>query len=125
MLLHGDDLDGQGDVAAAVAAQLGVRLLRVRAEDLPSTSAEIDAFAVLWQREAALLGAVLLVECRNPEVPKSVSELAERVGTLIFIAGREPVPLSRENAALSRQQAGAGRTKTTVGTGSRRRRGCV
>ena len=96
LLLHGDDLDGQGDVAAEVAARLGVRLLRVRAEDLPSTSAEIDAFAVLWQREAALLGAVLLVECKNLEVPKSVSELADRVGTMIFIASREPLPLSRE-----------------------------
>ena len=97
LLLHGDDLDGQGDVAAEVAARLGVRLLRVRAEDLPSTSAEIDAFAVLWQREAALLGAVLLVECKNPEIPKSVSELTDRIGTMVFIASREPLPLAREN----------------------------
>jgi hypothetical protein len=106
VVLHGDDFDGQSDVAANIAAQLGLQMLRVRAADLPSTSTEIDAFAVLWQREAALLGAVLLVESRNPDMPNSVIELAERTDTLIFIAGGEALALSRATLRSSVNKPG-------------------
>jgi hypothetical protein len=101
VVLHGDDFDGQSDVAANIAAQLGLQMLRVRAADLPSTSTELDAFAVLWQREAALLGAVLLIESRNPDMLNSVIELAERTDTLIFIAGGEALALSRATLRFS------------------------
>jgi ATPase family associated with various cellular activities (AAA) len=95
VLLIGDDLHGQADVAAQVALQLGLQLHVVRAEDLPQTTPELDAFAVLWEREAALLDSVLLVECREPEVPKPVMRLVDRAGSLIFIASREVLSVSR------------------------------
>jgi hypothetical protein len=89
ILLTGDDLDGQRDVAARVAAGLGVQLQRVRAPDLPAGASEADAFAVLWQREAALLGCVLFLECREREMTKSAAALVERIGSLVIIAGHE------------------------------------
>ena len=48
--------------AARVAAEKGLQIHIVRAEDLPQNPTELDAFAVLRQREAALSGLALLVE---------------------------------------------------------------
>jgi ATPase family associated with various cellular activities (AAA) len=87
--LQGDDEDGQSDVAAEAAAQLGLQLQRLYAEDLPANSAEIDALATLWQREAALLCAALLVQSRDGTVPAAAMNFAERIGALLFLAGRE------------------------------------
>jgi hypothetical protein len=95
VLLSGDDADGQSDVAAFVAAQLRLQLHCVHGEDLPASPAELDAFAVLWQREAALLGATLLVQCRDLAPPAPVTHLVERSGSLLFIAGRELPSLKR------------------------------
>jgi ATPase family associated with various cellular activities (AAA) len=95
VLLSGDDTDGQSDVAAYVATQIGLQLHCVPAEELPVNAAELDAFAILWQREAALLGAVLLVRCRDLAPPKSLTQLVERSGGLLFIAGRELPSLRR------------------------------
>lgn len=89
VLLSGDDVDGQADVAAAVAAQLQVQLHSVQADDLPATSAEADAFGVLWQREAALLGAMLLIHCHDGAPSKAVAHLAERGSNPLFITGRD------------------------------------
>jgi ATPase family associated with various cellular activities (AAA)/Winged helix domain, variant len=101
VLLHGDDEDGQSDVAAAAAAQLGLQLQRVYAEDLPANSAEIDALATLWQREAALLGAALLVHSRDGTVPAAAINFAERIGALLFLAGREAPSLKRASARFT------------------------
>ena len=95
VLLTGDDLQGQGDVAAQVAFQLGLQLQLVSAEDLPPSCSELDAFAVLWQREAALLGCALLVECRDTQVNRSVIRLAEQAASLVFIAAREIPSMNR------------------------------
>jgi hypothetical protein len=95
VLLSGDDGDGQSDVAAYVAAHLRLALHCVHAEDLPASPAELDAFAILWQREAALLSAILLVECRDLAPSNSVAHLAERSGSPLFIAGRELPSLKR------------------------------
>ena len=105
VLLSGDDIDGQSDIAAYVAAQLGLRLRCVHAEDLPSTAAELDAFAVLWQREAALLGAVLLVQCRDAEVPQCGQRTSPSVSAAdVYCRTRFAVAQTRDSA-LRRQKA--------------------
>jgi hypothetical protein len=60
--LAGEDPSGQQEVAAAVAHELGLQLHVLRAADIPAGLHEQDALAVLWQREAALLGGALLIE---------------------------------------------------------------
>lgn len=89
VLLSGDDVDAQADVAAEVAAQLHVQLHRVQADDLPGNPAEADAFAILWQRESALLGAMLLIHCPDGTPAKAVAHLADRGSGPLFIAGRD------------------------------------
>jgi hypothetical protein len=95
ILLHGDDADGQADVAAQAAAESGLQIYLMRAEDLPQSPPELDAFAILWQREAALAGLALLIETGADEISKPVIRLAERLGCLLFIASREPLTLTR------------------------------
>ena len=96
IMLIGDDADGQADVAAQVASAMGLMIFAIRAEDLPQNPSELDALAVLWQREAALSGAALLIESRTPELSKSVVRLAEQQGCLLFIGSDDPLPLSRQ-----------------------------
>jgi AAA+ superfamily predicted ATPase len=124
LYLQGDDRDGQADIAAAAAAQLGLQLYVVHAEDVPAEVHERDAFAVLWQREAALLAAALLVDCRDSANTAAIARLARNVGGLLFIASPEPLeseggslrftvnrPGAREQRQLWQQALGAAAQK--------------
>ena len=93
--LIGDDRDGQADTAAGVAAGLGLQLHILGAEDIPAGVNELDAFAVLWQRESVLLVSALLIECPERVHGAAVVQLAERLGGLLFVAGPEPLELRR------------------------------
>lgn len=96
VLLTGGDLQGQGDVAASVACELGLQLYTLSAALVPDNPAEVEALAVLWQREALLLNAALLVECVDREVPKQVGNLVDQLGGLVFMIGQEPPTLTRD-----------------------------
>jgi len=91
--LLGDDRDGQADVAAGAAAEFGLQLHILRAEDIPADIHERDAFTVLWQRESVLLSSALLIECRDQTNGSAVTWLSERLGGLHFVASREPLDL--------------------------------
>ncbi|MGG7571910.1 ATP-binding protein [Streptomyces sirii] len=60
--LVGADLRTRADIAAAAARRSGLGLYSMAADDIPSDAAERDRLARLWQREAILLPAALLVE---------------------------------------------------------------
>lgn len=76
----GGDLRSRADIAAAAAARSGLGLYEMSAEDIPTDPAQRDLLARLWQREAILLPAALLVE---------VGELDrdQRAATEAFLAG--------------------------------------
>ncbi|MFF2505724.1 ATP-binding protein [Streptomyces sp. NPDC058067] len=78
--LVGGDLRSRADIAAAAAARAGLGIYAMNAEDIPTDPAARDALARLWQREAILLPAALLVE---------VDELDrdQRAATEAFLAG--------------------------------------
>ncbi len=96
VVLSGDDRDGQHDVAAHVARALGRALHTVHSSDLPRTPTELDAFAVLWHREALLLGSALSIEC-NEEPGSPIATLVERLSGLVFVTARE-APRSIESS---------------------------
>lgn len=98
VMLVGDDPSGQADIAAQAAAVLGLALQVMRAEDVPQNPAELDALAVLWQREALLLASTLLIDCGDEAAPKAVARFIDRLGGLVFVASREAV--SSERATL-------------------------
>ncbi|MEU6657795.1 ATP-binding protein [Streptomyces sp. NPDC046821] len=90
--LVGGDLRSRADIAAAAAARAGLGIYAMDAEDIPTDPAARDALARLWQREAILLPAALLVE---------VGELDrdQRAATEAFLAGAAvPVVVSSEDA---------------------------
>jgi len=87
LALVGDDEGGQADVAAAIAARLGLGLCRLRAADVPAAAAEQAAFATLWSREAVLLGCGLVI--RREEGDPAMARLAARLDGLVILAGAD------------------------------------
>jgi hypothetical protein len=78
--LVGGDPRSRADIAAAAAARTGLGLYAVGAEDIPPDPVERDLFARLWQREAILLPAALLVEAGEPD-------REQRAATEAFLTG--------------------------------------
>ncbi|MDN3059211.1 ATP-binding protein [Streptomyces sp. SRF1] len=60
--LVGGDLTTRTDIAAVAARRTGLALYVMAADDVPTDAAERDRLARLWQREAVLLPAALLLE---------------------------------------------------------------
>jgi hypothetical protein len=106
--LLGDDRDGQADIAAGVAAELfGMQLHLLHAEDIPAGVHERNAFAVLWQRESALLPSALLIECRDQANAVAVTWLAENLNGLLFISSHNPLELQRNTLRFTVNKPGA------------------
>lgn len=101
ILLSGDDPQGQRDVAADIARRLGVALHILRAADIPATAHEQAALAILWQREAVLLGSALLIELRDDE-GKNLERFIERLGGLLIVASRASTALDGEAFTIDR-----------------------
>jgi ATPase family associated with various cellular activities (AAA) len=93
--LTGDDAFGQADVAAGVAAALGLGLYVLQARDVPAGNAEIEALATLWQREAMLLGSALLVSGGTQPLPAAAVRFVEQLRGLVFISASQPQALER------------------------------
>lgn len=92
VVLDGDDTDGQLDVAARTAAALGRDLFVLALADLPPGAAEQEALATLWQREAALLPAALLLETDDHAGDAAVvARFLRRLGGPVFITTREGI----------------------------------
>ncbi|MCT9078360.1 ATP-binding protein [Streptomyces fulvoviolaceus] len=99
--LTGGESRSRADLAAAAAARSGLGLYAMSAEDVPSDPAERDRLARLWQREAILLPAALLVE---------VAELDrdQRAATEAFLAAAAvPMVVSSEDPLRSERSYGA------------------
>jgi AAA+ superfamily predicted ATPase len=94
--LWGDDPDGRRDVAALVASRGGMQLYTLAATDLPTAAHELEGLAALWEREAALLDAGLLIECGEEPPGASALRFMDRIGNLVILSVREPVRMHRE-----------------------------
>ncbi|MFF4358127.1 ATP-binding protein [Streptomyces sp. NPDC001604] len=99
--ITGGDLRSRADISAAAAARAGLGLYSMSAEDIPSDPAERDRLARLWQREAILLPAALLVEAGE-------LDRDQRAATESFLAGAAvPVVVSSEDPLRSERSYGA------------------
>jgi hypothetical protein len=90
-------------LAAATCSTLGLGLRVLNADALPAPAQEIEVLARLWQREAALSGCALLVECGegHPEESARATALVgflERCGGALVLGGRERWPTGRRRA---------------------------
>lgn len=96
----GDDPQGQEDAASLAAHRAGLRLFAVSAEDLPPAGPDLDHFAQQWEREALLQPAALLLQCGSAGATPAARHLAERLGGVVFLAGRDAVRLNRPMVRL-------------------------
>jgi hypothetical protein len=89
--LCGPDTADCRAVAAAAAAGLGLRVAALPADLVPAAPAEVDALLRLWEREAVLSGAALLVECDGADRggAPAVGRLLERVNGPVLVSARE------------------------------------
>ena len=96
--LWGNDAHGQRDVAAFVAARAGLTLYLMAAADIPAAAADAEALATLWEREAALLDAALLVEVGDAAAATpGVRRFVEQATGVLLVALREPLELDRDD----------------------------
>jgi hypothetical protein len=104
--LCGQDARARRAVAAAACESLGLSLLAFPSSSIPSDPAELSAFARLCERESALLGASLLVECDesqagDPAVERLVNRLAVATGLALILSARERrAPPARQTVAI-------------------------
>ncbi|MEU1891417.1 ATP-binding protein [Streptomyces pristinaespiralis] len=95
--LVGGDLRSRADIAAAAAGRSGLGLYEMAAADIPAAPAERDRLARLWQREAILLPAALLVEFGDldREQAAAADAFIESAAVPLVVSGQEPRPTAR------------------------------
>jgi hypothetical protein len=105
--LLGTDSQAKRDVAALASAKLGLLVYAISSEDVPLVLGDREKLAWLWEREAFLSGAVLLVDCEELEGRErthAVLSLVEKLHSHVLIAARQPLRLKRR-ASLSLEVA--------------------
>ena len=101
--LWGADRASLVETARAAAALCGMTLFTVRAADLPTDPHERHTVARLWQREAVLIGAALLVEGdSDPRALATFSAFAAEGAFPLFLASEQPVALTPINRHIVR-----------------------
>jgi hypothetical protein len=93
--LDGDDARGQLDVAAAVAARIGAALYVLRGDELPAASGETEQLQVLWEREARLLPALLVLQAGDMAQAPAIARFADALHAPLILAARDPPRLQR------------------------------
>ncbi len=78
-------------VAAAASAALGLTLYVLNAADVPAAASEREAMARLWEREAGLGDALLLIEVDDTDASRSPRAFIESARCPLLVAGRETV----------------------------------
>jgi len=93
VVLCGADPAAQRELAAAVAAELGMRASVLPAAAVPGSPAELDGLLRLWEREAVLGGCALLLDTWDLEGDTAreaaVARLIDDLRSVLFISTRE------------------------------------
>ncbi len=96
--LCGRDQKAKCNVAARGCSLLGLRLHVLRAEDVPQSVAEREAFARLWERESLLLGSALLLDAGDQEMPPAAVALIEALNSVLLVSVPETLNLRNRSA---------------------------
>ncbi|MEW2568940.1 ATP-binding protein [Streptomyces sp. NPDC047070] len=94
----GGDLRSRADIAAAAAARSGLALYAMNAEDIPTAPGDRDLLARLWQREAILLPAALLVEADELDRDQHAATDAFLAGAAVPVVVSSPDPRRSDRA---------------------------
>jgi hypothetical protein len=94
--LIGADPSGQRDLALAACAALHLGLQRAVAAALPTGGQELDALVRLWQRESALTGQALLLDCNDLDEADAgrvaaVRKVVDSLRGPLIVCARQPL----------------------------------
>jgi hypothetical protein len=102
--LLGRDAESKQLIAAAAAHELGLRLYRLAADQLPQQPADLETLARLWQRETLLLPVALYIDARDVDRNDAHANLLKRflarVTGVVFVDGRENWPIPQGSTLL-------------------------
>ncbi|VVB95213.1 Proteasome-activating nucleotidase [uncultured archaeon] len=103
--LCGEDASASRAIAAMTCGLLGMNVSVISASAVPTASGEIDAFIKLWEREAALGGIALLLDCDGtdtlePAREKAVNRLIEGIRSALVITCRDRRPTGRRSMII-------------------------
>jgi hypothetical protein len=102
--LCGNNLASKRSVAAAAFAQLGLALHSISARHIPQSAGDLDTFRRLWEREAILSGAALLIECDDLEgvaqAEEGITWMLEQLRGPLAISARTPRRCFQRTQAL-------------------------
>ena len=92
--LCGGDRADQLSIAAAACGMLGLQLCEISSQALPTAQGELDAWMRLWEREAALGGRALLLDCwsesgSDAARSNAMERLIEGTKGALVVASRE------------------------------------
>ena len=90
--ISGGDPQARREIAAAAAADAGLQAYALRDADLPAEAADRDELARLWEREAILLPAVLLIEAGRPAQLNGIEGLLSSVAVPAAVSSDDPLP---------------------------------
>jgi hypothetical protein len=91
--LCGPDGIGRAAVAALACREFGLRLYALRGADIPSSAAERESLARLWEREALLSRSALLIEADEMDAAdhtRTLLAFLENVNGIVFVSRRDP-----------------------------------
>jgi hypothetical protein len=92
--IYGADGSGRRSVASVGAAHLGLHLYAVPAETIPANPGEMEGFARLWEREAALTSSALYLDAgaidqTDLKAVAPVARLLERIQGPVLLGSDE------------------------------------
>jgi hypothetical protein len=93
--LRGDGTSMKRSIALAACASVGMSLCVTPFEAIPVAPPDTESFARYWERESALAGSALLIECGDFDSAESartaaLARFVDRTHGLVLIALREP-----------------------------------
>ena len=109
--LVGDDVSAQVEVARRMAERLSLKLYEIRVADLPTNPHEADALALLWSREAMLLGGALFMRVEDAAASPAIARFLQQAGGLVFLGTRDALPLTRADRRFAVDRPDAGEQK--------------
>ena len=89
--LSGGDLQTRREVAAAAAHAAGFGTYTLSAADLPAEPADRAVLARLWEREAVLLPAALVVEVSEPAQAVAAEAVTALLGVPVVLSSQDPL----------------------------------
>ncbi|MFE5854725.1 ATP-binding protein [Streptomyces sp. NPDC056500] len=90
--LTGGDLQTRREVMVTAARAAGLATFTLSAADLPADPADRVALARLWEREAVLLPAALLVEVSETAKAATAEAFVAMLGVPVVLSSEDPLP---------------------------------